>query len=118
GNQRRNMKFVGVIPARFASTRFPGKPLIDIGGKTMIRRVYEQAKQATSLSDVIVATDDARIFDEVTGFGGKVMMTATHHLNGTSRCAEVAEQTDADIIINIQGDEPFIHPEQIDRLAG
>ena len=111
------MKILGVIPARFASTRFPGKPLIDIGGKTMIRRVYEQAKKATSLFDVIVATDDKRIYDEVQSFGGKVMMTVSHHQNGTERCAEVAANTDADVVINIQGDEPFIHPEQINRLA-
>ena len=83
----------------------------------MIKRVYEQAKKATSLYDVIVATDDKRIYEEVQSFGGKVMMTASHHQNGTERCAEVVANTDADVVINIQGDEPFIHPEQIDTLA-
>jgi 3-deoxy-manno-octulosonate cytidylyltransferase (CMP-KDO synthetase) len=111
------LKILGIIPARFASTRFPGKPLIDIGGKTMIRRVYEQAKKATSLSDVIVATDDQRIYDEVLSFGGKVVMTASHHQNGSERCAEAIIDIPADVVINIQGDEPFIHPEQIDTLA-
>lgn len=111
------MKILGIIPARFASTRFPGKPLVDIGGKTMIRRVYEQAIKASSLSDVIVATDDQRIYDEVVSFGGKAMMTSPYHLNGTERCAEVAHALGADAVINIQGDEPFIHPEQIDTLA-
>src|SRR5579871_4755873 len=105
------MKITGIIPARFASTRFPGKPLVNIGGKTMIRRVYEQAKKASSLSDVIVATDDQRIYDEIVSFGGRVIMTASHHLNGTERCAEVARAIEADGVINIQGDEPFIHPE-------
>ena len=111
------MKILGVIPARFASTRFPGKPLIDIGGKTMIRRVYEQSLKATSLSDLIIATDDQRIYDEVLSFGGKVHMTANHHQNGTERCAELLHSIEADAVINIQGDEPFIHPEQIDLLA-
>ena len=83
----------------------------------MIRRVYEQAIQASSLSDVIVATDDQRIYEEVISFGGRVIMTASHHLNGTERCAEVAAAIEADGVINIQGDEPFIHPEQIDTLA-
>jgi 3-deoxy-manno-octulosonate cytidylyltransferase (CMP-KDO synthetase) len=111
------MKIIGIIPARFASSRFPGKPLVDIGGKTMIRRVYEQSKKAKLLTDVIVATDDKRIFDEVKNFGGNVMMTAAKHTNGTERCAEIAKKIDADFIINIQGDEPFIHPAQIDQLA-
>lgn len=111
------MKILGVIPARYASSRFPGKPLIDIGGKTMIQRVYEQACKATQLSGVVVATDDNRIKEEVVRFGGQVIMTAHTHLNGTERCAEVAEHFDCDAIINIQGDEPFIHPEQIDLLA-
>lgn len=111
------MKVIGVIPSRFGSTRFPGKPLADIEGKTMIRRVYEQAVMASSLSDVLVATDDERIMKEVLGFGGKVMMTSSHHKNGTERCAEIAANSDADVIINIQGDEPFLHPEQIDMLA-
>ena len=83
----------------------------------MIRRVYEQALKATSLSDLIIATDDQRIYDEVLSFGGKVFMTADHHQNGTERCAEVLQAIGADAVINIQGDEPFIHPEQIDLLA-
>ncbi|MFT7101564.1 MAG: 3-deoxy-manno-octulosonate cytidylyltransferase (CMP-KDO synthetase) [Bacteroidia bacterium] len=109
---------VGIIPSRYASTRFPAKPLVDIAGKSMIQRVYEQAKKATSLSDVIVATDDQRIFNHVVGFGGKVVMTSTEHHSGTDRCAEVLEcLSDVDVIINIQGDEPFIEPEQINQLA-
>lgn len=111
------MRVTGIIPSRYASTRFPGKPLADIGGKTMIRRVYEQASQSKLLSEVIVATDDERIFKEVESFGGKVVMTSTEHKNGTERCAEVAAKIDADVIINIQGDEPFIEPVQIDLLA-
>ena len=110
------MKVVGIIPARYASSRFPGKPLVDIGGKTMIQRVYEQALKA-NLHDVIVATDDVRIETSVKQFGGKVMMTSSAHSNGTERIAEVAEHVDADVIINIQGDEPFIQPEQINLLA-
>ncbi len=111
------MRIAGIIPARYASTRFPGKPLVDIGGKTMIRRVYEQALKAGSLSELIVATDDERIFKEVESFGGRVIMTSANHQNGTERCAEVAAKLGADVVINIQGDEPFIQPEQIDLLA-
>jgi len=110
------MKVVGIIPARYASSRFPGKPLVDIGGKTMIQRVYEQALKA-NLQDVIVATDDVRIEDAVKQFGGKVVMTSSAHSNGTERIAEVATNLDADVIINIQGDEPFIKPEQINLLV-
>jgi 3-deoxy-manno-octulosonate cytidylyltransferase (CMP-KDO synthetase) len=109
---------VGIIPSRYASTRFPAKPLVGIAGKTMIQRVYEQAKKATRLSQVIVATDDQRIFDHVKSFGGEVAMTSTEHHTGTDRCAEVLDSLDGvDVVINIQGDEPFIHPEQIDQLA-
>ncbi len=113
------MRILGVIPSRYASTRFPGKPLIDLEGKTMIQRVYEQCKKAESLSEVIVATDDQRIFDHVLSFGGKVVMTSENHSTGTERCAEVLSSIDDefDYAINIQGDEPFIHPEQIDELA-
>src|ERR1700729_824282 len=100
------MKITGIIPSRYASTRFPGKPLTDIDGKTMIRRVYEQAAKAKFLNEVIVATDDERILKEVESFGGKVIMTSPQHKNGTERCAEVARQLDSNIIINIQGDEP------------
>ena len=118
------MKFIGIIPARYASTRFPGKPLAEICGKTVIRRVYEQASQA--LDTVVVATDDERIYDDVETFGGKVVMTRPNHKCGTDRCLEAyeaittpiwREQNDTDtVIINIQGDEPFIQPEQIETL--
>ena len=111
------MSILGIIPSRYASSRLPGKPLIDIGGKSMIQRVYEQASKSSSLSGVIVATDDQRIFDHVNSFGGQVQMTKESHMNGTERCAEVASNTSADYYINIQGDEPFIHTEQIDQLA-
>lgn len=112
------IKILGVIPARFASTRFPGKPLTIINGKSMIQRVYEQASKSNSLTKVVVATDDERIATEVEHFGGEYIMTATTHQSGTDRCAEVAAQLpDFDIIINIQGDEPYINPEQIDLLA-
>ena len=110
---------IGVIPASYASTRFPGKPLIDIGGKSMIQRVYEQCVKTSILSDVIVATDDQRIAEHVVAFGGKVMMTADTHQSGTDRCAEVVLKYDGkcDAVINIQGDEPFIDPKQIELLA-
>ena len=111
------MKIVGIIPARYASSRFPGKPLIDLKGKTMIQRVYEGAKKSKALSEVIVATDDQRIFDEVISFGGKVMMTNVNHTTGTDRCGEIAQEIDADVFINIQGDEPLIDFRQIDQLA-
>jgi len=113
------MKILGIIPARYASTRFPGKPLIDIYGKTMIQRVFEQCKKSKYLNEIIVATDDTRIFDHVKGFGGKVIMTKADHPSGTDRCQEVAAQLkgEFDAIINIQGDEPFIFPQQIDELA-
>jgi 3-deoxy-manno-octulosonate cytidylyltransferase (CMP-KDO synthetase) len=112
------MNILGIIPARFASTRFPGKPLVDIAGKSMIQRVYEQAKKCIHLSEVIVATDDIRIYDHVINFGGVVIMTSSDHQSGTDRCAEVALQhPQNNIIINIQGDEPYIDPEQISKLA-
>lgn len=109
-------KSIGIIPARYASTRFPGKPLIDIAGKTMIQRVYEQASKA-NLDKVIVATDNQRIYEVVKNFGGKVTMTQAHK-NGTSRCVEafLAETVDYDILVNIQGDEPFVQPSQINAL--
>lgn len=112
----RNIKFIGIIPARYASTRFPGKPLADMNGKTMIERVYEQVKN--TVDAVYVATDDERIKTAVTAFGGKVVMTSPNHKSGTDRCYEAYLKTgsDCDIIINIQGDEPFIHPSQIDTL--
>ena len=113
------MKVIGIIPARYASSRFPGKPLADILGKSMIQRVYEQCKKASSLSKVIVATDDDQIFNHVLGFGGKVIMTSNSHPSGTDRCNEVIQSLEEkyDIAINIQGDEPYINPEQIDQVA-
>lgn len=111
-------QILGVIPARYASTRFPGKPLIDIHGKSMIQRVYERALTSASLSHLVVATDDERIYDHVLEFGGKVVMTQSTHQSGTDRCAEVAQKVEGyDIVINIQGDEPFIINTQIDLLA-
>jgi 3-deoxy-manno-octulosonate cytidylyltransferase (CMP-KDO synthetase) len=111
--------FIGIIPARYASTRFPGKPLVDIAGKTMIQRVYEQAKKSSNIREVIVATDDARIEKTVKAFGGAVCMTSPGHQSGTDRCAEVLEKSGlkADAVINIQGDEPFIDPQQIDLVC-
>lgn len=111
------MKVLGVIPARYASTRFPGKPLVDIQGKSMIRRVYEQAVKASGIAKVVVATDDERIAAEVKNFGGEFIMTGSQHQSGTDRCAEVAAQLPGfDVVVNIQGDEPFIDPAQIDLL--
>ena len=110
------MKFIAVIPARYASTRFPGKPLAVLGGKTVIQRVYEQA--VSVLPEAYVATDDERIFQAVEAFGGRAVMTRTDHKSGTDRIEEAVEKiaTDADVIINIQGDEPFIQPSQIETL--
>ncbi len=111
------MKILGIIPARFASTRFPGKPLIDIDGKTMIRRVWEQARKS-ALDEVVIATDHKEIYDHVTGFGGQARMTKESHVSGTDRCYEAMELLGKpfDYVINIQGDEPFIDPEQINLL--
>lgn len=114
------MKFIGIIPARYASTRFPGKPLVNIDGKTMIQRVYEQAKKSTFLSEVVVATDDARIAEHVKSFNGNVVMTSTSHRSGTDRCFEAIEKFNKNqwgIVVNIQGDEPFIYPSQIDLVC-
>lgn len=111
------MKIIGIIPARYESSRFPGKPLIDLKGKTMIKRVYEGAKKSIKLSQVIVATDDQRIYDHVKSFGGEVIMTLESHTNGTDRCAEVASQIDCDVVINIQGDEPLVDYRQLDQLC-
>jgi 3-deoxy-manno-octulosonate cytidylyltransferase (CMP-KDO synthetase) len=104
-----------IIPARYASSRFPGKPLADILGKTMIQRVYEQTAQAELVDEVVVATDDERIFNAVIAFGGKVCMTSDTHETGTDRLAEVATQLDSDLIVNVQGDEPLINPKMIDQ---
>lgn len=111
------MKVIGIIPARYASTRFPGKPLVDLKGKTMIQRVYEGASKCPSLDTVVVATDDQRIYDAVKAFGGNVEMTSETHPSGTDRCGEVAEKYDADVVVNIQGDEPLVNPGQIDTLC-
>jgi len=113
------MDIIGIIPARYASTRFPGKPLIDINGKSMIRRVYEQVSKSPVLKQVVVATDDERIAAHVATFGGKAVITSHTHPSGTDRCAEVVTNSDIhfDIAINIQGDEPYIDPAQIDLLA-
>lgn len=112
------MKFACVIPARYASTRLPGKPLADIAGKPMIQRVYEQVSKAKEPALVIVATDDQRVFDTVKAFGGTVAMTSPHHPTGTDRLAEVATAyDDIDVIINVQGDEPLIDADVIDQLA-
>jgi len=114
------LQFAGIIPARYASSRFPGKPLVLIGNKPMIQRVYEQASKALGM--VYVATDDKRIFESVMSFGGKAIMTSPDHMSGTDRCSEavttIMDETgrNIDVVLNIQGDEPFIKPEQIRLL--
>jgi 3-deoxy-manno-octulosonate cytidylyltransferase (CMP-KDO synthetase) len=111
---------LGVIPARYASTRFPAKPLVDIAGKSMIQRVYEQVKKSGKITEVVVATDNQEIFNHVLTFGGKVCLTREDHASGTDRCFEALtlQHQQFRYVINIQGDEPFIQPEQIDLLAG
>ena len=112
------MKFTAIIPARYASTRFPGKPLALLGGRPMIQHVYEKAQSCSTLEEVIVATDDERIQACVEGFGGKVMMTSRLHPSGTDRVAEVAATLpNTDVVINIQGDEPFVQVEQLEQLC-
>jgi 3-deoxy-manno-octulosonate cytidylyltransferase (CMP-KDO synthetase) len=111
------MEAIGVIPARYGSTRLPGKALAMLAGKPMILRVFEQVKRASSLDEVIVATDDERIAAAVTGAGGQAMMTNPQHRSGTERAAEVARQGDAKIIVNVQGDEPLIQPEMVDQVV-
>ena len=112
------MHIACIIPARYGSTRLPGKPLAMIGDKPMIQRVYEQVSKATEIEQVIVATDDQRVYDAVVAFGGQAMMTRPDHLTGTDRLAEVAAtHTEIDVIINVQGDEPFIDANVIDALA-
>ncbi len=110
-------KVVGIIPARYGSTRLPAKALAQVAGRPMIQRVYERAKQARVLEEVLVATDDERIADVVRRFGGNAVMTGSAHQSGTDRIAEVARQLDAQVILNIQGDEPLIHPEPIAAIA-
>jgi len=113
------MSILAVIPARYSSSRFPGKPLADINGKSMIQRVYEQALKSTRLDRVIIATDDKRIFKHAKKFGAEVMMTSENHRNGTERIAEVVQNIEEnyDSVLNIQGDEPFVKIEQIDLLC-
>lgn len=113
------MKIIGIIPARYASSRFPGKPLTMINGKTMIRRVYEQALKCKELSKVIIATDDLRIANHIKTFGGEVILTSSKHKSGTDRCAEAIQKlkTIYQAVINIQGDEPYINPKQISQVA-
>jgi 3-deoxy-manno-octulosonate cytidylyltransferase (CMP-KDO synthetase) len=111
------LKVIGVIPARFESARLQGKPLARIGGKTMIEHVYQRAARSTLLSDLVVATDDERIFRAVEEFGGKAAMTSPGHPSGTDRVAEIAAGSDADVVVNIQGDEPFLSPRVLDQLV-
>ena len=113
-------RILGVIPARYASTRLPAKPLADIGGKSMIQRVYERALKAVSLQRVVVATDDERIRAHVEAFGGEAIMTSVHHPSGTDRCHEALKVLGVDrfdAVVNIQGDEPFLVPAQVDELC-
>lgn len=114
-----SVKILGIIPARYASTRFPGKPLADLGGQSMIERVYKQVKKAKSLDKVVVATEHESIYNHVKSFGGEVCMTSENHPSGTDRCYEalMLEKEKYDYAINIQGDEPFIQSDQIDLLA-
>lgn len=111
------MRVAIVIPARYASTRLPGKPLLDIHGKPMIQHVYERASQARGIDHVVVATDDTRILEAVQGFGGRAVLTREDHPSGTDRLAEVMAGLDADVYINVQGDEPMIRPADIEILA-
>ena len=113
------MKFIAIIPARYASTRFPGKPLAMLGGKPVIRRVYEQV--AGVLDEAVVATDDRRIFEAVEAFGGRAVMTSPDHRSGTDRCREAYDRISAegrtyDVVVNVQGDEPFIRASQLEAL--
>lgn len=112
------MRVLGVIPSRYESSRFPGKPLIDLMGKSMIQRVYEGSKASSLIQEVVVATDDDRIFSHVESFGGKVVMTSENHRSGTDRCGEVIENyKDYDIVINIQGDEPLVDVSQLEQIV-
>jgi 3-deoxy-manno-octulosonate cytidylyltransferase (CMP-KDO synthetase) len=112
------MKFLAVIPARYASTRFPGKPLVEINGKSMIQRVYEQVLKVSKSLEIVIATDDNRILEHAKGFGANAIMTSEKHPSGTDRCYEAFLKVNShfDAIINIQGDEPFIKPEQIEQI--
>lgn len=108
---------VGMIPARYASTRLPGKVLLDIAGKPMIQRVYERCREAELLDEVLVATDDVRVADAVEAFGGRVEMTSCEHCSGTDRLAEVAGRLACDVVVNVQGDEPMLEPAAIDAAV-
>lgn len=113
------MRKLAIIPARYESSRFPGKPLIDLLGKTMIQHVYDRVSQSGLFDAVIVATDDERILDHVSDFGGKAMMTSADHQSGTERCGEViAIKDNFDVVVNIQGDEPLVEPKQLEELLG
>jgi 3-deoxy-manno-octulosonate cytidylyltransferase (CMP-KDO synthetase) len=112
-----NVKVIGIIPARYASSRFPGKPLARINGKPMIQRVYERASCSSRLDGVVVATDDERIKESVTGFKGEVVMTAKTCETGMDRCAEVASSIDCEVVVDIQGDEPLLEPDLLDQLV-
>ena len=109
-------KIIAVIPARYASSRFPGKPLALIAGVSMIQRCYENTRKCSRFDQVIVATDDQRIFDHVTSFGGKAVMTSPNHQTGTDRIAEAIQNIDAELIVNVQGDEPMIPVDVLERL--
>ncbi len=114
-------RILGIIPARYASSRLPGKPLVDIGGRSMVMRVFDQARQCAALSSVVVATDDDRIVDHVLRNGGNIVMTSPDHPSGTDRCWEALQtlgEESYDAVLNIQGDEPFIVPAQLDELCG
>jgi len=111
-------RVVVVIPARYASTRLPGKPLVSLGGKPMVQRVYERAKKAQTVQRVLVATDDQRVLDAVQGFGGEARLTRSDHRTGTERVAEVAAREPGDVFVNVQGDEPLIDPVAIDTAVG
>jgi 3-deoxy-manno-octulosonate cytidylyltransferase (CMP-KDO synthetase) len=119
-NQNKSaFKVLGIVPARYASTRFPAKPLVDIAGKSMVEWVYSQAKKSSSLSNVVVATDNQKIYDHIIKFGGNACLTSEDHISGTDRCFEALQlqKEKYDYVINIQGDEPFIDPVQINLLA-
>ena len=113
------MRILGIIPSRYNSSRFPGKPLADVLGKSMIQRVYDQVQKCNFLNKVVIATDDERISFHVKSFGGDVVMTSKNHRSGTDRCGEVIRKLEEyfDIVVNIQGDEPFINPDQINQLV-
>jgi len=118
GDAKPNLAIVAIIPARFASTRLPGKAVADIHGKTLVERVYERASASAMVGRVVVATDDERIATVVRGFGGEVMMTSPDHASGTDRLAEAARSIEAEVIVNVQGDEPMLDPAGIDAAAG